>query len=68
MPHLVSFLPAFEKARPRPSSPLYPTLSAELQRYFSHAIVRPDSDIRQLVETSIPRIEQIVRLGDRIGP
>jgi multiple sugar transport system substrate-binding protein len=68
MPHLVSFLPAFEKARPRPSSPLYPMMSAELQRFFSHAIVRPDSDIRELEETFIPRIERIVRLGTRIGP
>ena len=68
MPHLVSFLPAFEKARPRPSSPLYPMMSAELQRFFSHAIVRPDSDILELARKSIPRIERIVRLGAGIGP
>lgn len=68
MPHLVSFLPAFEKARPRPSSPLYPMMSAELQRFFSHAIVRPDSDLRQLAKASIPRIERIVRLGAGTGP
>ena len=34
MSHLVVFLPAFESARPRPSSPLYPMMSAELQRFF----------------------------------
>jgi multiple sugar transport system substrate-binding protein len=68
MSHLVLFLPAFEKARPRPSSPLYPMMSAELQRFFSHAIVRPDSDIPELAETFIPRIDRIVRLGARIGP
>jgi multiple sugar transport system substrate-binding protein len=63
MPHLVYFLPAFEKARPRPLSPLYPAISQELQRYFSRAVADPRSDVAALAGATAGRIEKLLRLG-----
>jgi multiple sugar transport system substrate-binding protein len=65
MPHLISFLPAFEKARPRPPSPVYPMISQELQRFFSKAISEPTADIPSLAAETASRIQRLVRLSAR---
>jgi multiple sugar transport system substrate-binding protein len=63
MPHLKAFLPAFEMARPRPLSPVYPMISQELQRFFSQAIVDKGSDISRLSKSASARIEKLFQLG-----
>jgi multiple sugar transport system substrate-binding protein len=66
MPHLKAFLPAFEKARPRPPSPVYPMISQELQRFFSQAIVNKGADISKLAKSASARIEKLCKLGAMI--
>jgi multiple sugar transport system substrate-binding protein len=66
MPHFNTFLPAFEKARPRPLSPVYPMISQELQRFFSRAIVDRSSDVSEMAKATSARIEKIVKLGTMI--
>jgi multiple sugar transport system substrate-binding protein len=66
MPHLKTFLPAFEKARPRPLSPVYPMISQELQRFFSRAIVDRRSNVSEMAKAASARIEKIVKLGTMI--
>jgi multiple sugar transport system substrate-binding protein len=66
MPHLKAFLPAFERARPRPLSPVYPMISQELQRFFSQAIVDKGSDIPRLAKRASARIEKLLKLGAMI--
>ena len=68
MPHLKALLPAFEKARPRPLSPVYTMLSQELQRFFSRAIVEKKSNIPELAKTTSERIEKLARLGASVKP
>ena len=68
MPHLEAFLPSFEKARPRPLSPVYTMISQELQRFFSRAIVGKKTNIPDLAEGSSKRIEKLVRLGAFLKP
>jgi hypothetical protein len=63
MPHLKAFLPAFEKARPRPPSPVYPMISQELQRFFSRAVAVDDSDIPGMAKASAGRIRRFIELG-----
>jgi multiple sugar transport system substrate-binding protein len=65
MPHLISFLPAFEKAKPRPISPVYPMISQELQRFFSRAISEPTSNIPSLARETAGRLKKLVRLSTR---
>jgi multiple sugar transport system substrate-binding protein len=62
MPHLKAFLPAFERARPRPLSPVYPMISQELQRFFSQAIVNQDTDISELAQRASARIQRLLKL------
>ncbi len=66
MPHLRAFLPAFERARPRPLSPVYPMISQELQRFFSQAIVNRGSDISKLARNASARIQKLYKLGAMI--
>jgi multiple sugar transport system substrate-binding protein len=61
--HLKAFLPAFEKARPRPLSPVYPMISQELQRFFSRAITERGSDIPGLAAAASKKIDSLFRLG-----
>ena len=68
MPHLNAFLPAFERARPRPPSPVYPMISQELQRFFSQAIVESPSNLSGLANATSARIERLVRLGAMVRP
>jgi multiple sugar transport system substrate-binding protein len=62
MPHLKRFLPAFEKARPRPISPLYPMISQELQRLFSRAITEKQGDVPALAKKAASRIERVLQM------
>lgn len=64
--HLKAFLPAFEKARPRPLSPVYPMISQELQRFFSRAIVERGSDLSEMARVTSARIEKFFKLGAMI--
>jgi multiple sugar transport system substrate-binding protein len=64
--HLNAFLPAFENARPRPLSPVYPMISQELQRFFSQAITESGSDISEMAAASSARIEKFFVLGAMI--
>lgn len=66
MPHLKAFLPAFERARPRPPSPVYPMISQELQRFFSRAIVERKSDVPALAKAASKRIQRFLKLGAMI--
>ncbi|MBC8417754.1 MAG: ABC transporter substrate-binding protein [Desulfobacterales bacterium] len=66
MAHLKAFLPAFEKARPRPLSPVYPMISQELQRFFSRAIVVRRSDLSEMARATSTRIEKLLKLGSMI--
>ncbi|MGD8228245.1 MAG: ABC transporter substrate-binding protein [Desulfobacteraceae bacterium] len=67
MPHLKAFLPAFERAKPRPLSPVYPMISQELQRFFSHSIVDKESDLSKLARDTSARIERLFKLGAMIN-
>jgi multiple sugar transport system substrate-binding protein len=64
--HLKAFLPAFEKARPRPLSPVYPMISQELQRFFSQAIVERKSDLSEMATATSMKIEKLFKLGAMI--
>ncbi|MBW1781832.1 MAG: ABC transporter substrate-binding protein [Deltaproteobacteria bacterium] len=63
-PYLKAFLPAFEKARTRPPSPVYPMISQELQRFFSRAISEKGSDLSGMARVTSARIKRLLRLGD----
>ncbi len=65
-PNLTAFLPAFERARPRPLSPVYPMISQELQRFFSRAVSDKGSEIPQLADTAAKRIKKIRDLAESI--
>ncbi|MDY6836346.1 MAG: ABC transporter substrate-binding protein [Thermodesulfobacteriota bacterium] len=62
VPHLKAFLPAFEKARPRPMSSLYPMISQELQRFFSRAITNKKSDVPALAERASANIARVLQM------
>lgn len=66
MPHLEAFLPAFEKARPRPLSPVYPMISQALQRFFSQSIVEKKSNIEDMAQATSEDIEKLFKLGSMI--
>jgi len=66
MPHLAMFLPAFERARTRPLTPLYPMISQELQRFFSTAISDPSSHIASLAKAAAQRIRKTMRLSETL--
>lgn len=68
MPQLLSFLPVFERARPRLRSPLYPMISQELQRFFSRSIVDKGSDISAMAGRTSANIERLLRLGAALQP
>jgi multiple sugar transport system substrate-binding protein len=45
LPQLKSFLEIFERAVPRPRTPVYVPLSNIMQRYFSSVLALPNTDI-----------------------
>jgi multiple sugar transport system substrate-binding protein len=62
MPHLQCFLPAFQSARSRPATPLYPMISQELQRFFSRAGTDRKTDVATLARKTAATIERIVAM------
>jgi multiple sugar transport system substrate-binding protein len=65
--HLKAFLPAFEKARPRLLSPVYPMISQELQRFFSRAILtEKESDLSGMATAASMKIGKLFELGAMI--
>ncbi len=61
-PHFSDMKEVFLTAYPRPGTPLYPSVSNILQRYFSKAISDPDSDIKKEAESASREIEKILAL------
>jgi multiple sugar transport system substrate-binding protein len=52
----------FLTAYPRPRTPLYPSVSHILQRYFSKAISIPSINLEQEAKTASEEIEKIISL------
>jgi multiple sugar transport system substrate-binding protein len=61
-PHFTAMKDVFLSAYPRPRSPLYPSISNVLQRYFSKAISDPESDIEKEAKTASKEIDKIISL------
>lgn len=49
-------------ALPRPVTPLYPAVSETLQRFFSRAIARPESDIEGLAREAAMEIDRTLEI------
>lgn len=60
--HFSKLKDVFLTAYPRPRTPLYPSVSHILQRYFSRAISNPSSDIKKEAKTASEEIEGILAL------
>jgi len=52
----------FLTAYPRPVTPLYPSLSNILQRYFSTAISSPDTNIAQEADEASQEMDRILSM------
>jgi multiple sugar transport system substrate-binding protein len=64
-PVLAELAPIVRAAVPRPVTPIYPALSETLQRFFSAAIVRPDSRIEDLAASAAAEIAGYLELAQR---
>jgi multiple sugar transport system substrate-binding protein len=62
-PHFSDMKDVFLTAYPRPRSPLYPSVSNVLQRYFSTVISKPDSDIKARAKTAAQEIDKLLELA-----
>ncbi|GIW73313.1 MAG: ABC transporter substrate-binding protein [Planctomycetota bacterium] len=63
-PHFAALRPVFERAVPRPRSPIYPQISYILQRYLHAALSDPASDLPALAQQARRRLERArARLG-----
>jgi multiple sugar transport system substrate-binding protein len=61
-PHFSDMKEVFLTAYPRPRTPLYPSVSHILQRYFSKAISIPSINLEQEAKTASEEIEKIISL------
>jgi multiple sugar transport system substrate-binding protein len=61
-PHFKSMKAVFLTAYPRPLTPLYPSVSNILQRYFSKAISNTDTDIEKEAEDASQEINRILSM------
>ncbi len=61
-PHFKSMKNVFLTAYPRPLTPLYPSISNILQRYFSKAISNTDTDIKKEAEDASQEIDRILSM------
>lgn len=61
-PHFSDMKEVFMSAYPRPRSPLYPSVSNILQRYFSKAISDPQLDLEQEAKNAAREIDGIISL------
>jgi multiple sugar transport system substrate-binding protein len=62
-PHFSELKDVFMTAYPRPRTPLYPTVSNVLQRYFSKAISDGSVDIESRAKAAAEEIEKVVAMG-----
>jgi len=62
-PHFSELKDVFMTAYPRPRTPLYPTVSNVLQRYFSKAISDGSVDIESRARAAAEEIEKVVAMG-----
>ena len=61
-PHFDSLKEVFLTAYPRPRSPLYPSISNVLQRYFSSALSSYDSPVQQEASEATKQIDHFIAL------
>jgi len=61
-PHFSAMKDVFLTAYPRPGSPLYPSISNVLQRYFSKAISDPSLDLKKEASAASAEIEKIIAM------
>jgi multiple sugar transport system substrate-binding protein len=61
-PHFAAMKDVFLTAYPRPGSPLYPSISNVLQRYFSRAISDPSLNLEKEAAEAAAEIEKIIML------
>jgi multiple sugar transport system substrate-binding protein len=59
-PHFSAMKEVFLSAYPRPRTPLYPSVSNVLQRYFSRAISDPSLDLEKEAAAASTEIERII--------
>ena len=62
LPWLESLLQTFKQAVPRPTTPVYVPLSNIMQRYFSAALVVPDSKIDQRAALAARDMDRVLDL------
>ncbi len=55
----------FLTAYPRPRTPLYPSVSNVLQRYFSKAISSPNINLEKEARAASEEIEKIIAMEKR---
>jgi multiple sugar transport system substrate-binding protein len=63
-PQFSAMADVFRTAHPRPRSPLYPSISNVLQRYFSKAISDPAADIAEEARNAAREIDKIASMLD----
>ena len=61
-PHFLEMKDVFLTAYPRPRTPLYPSVSNVLQRYFSKAISDPSIDIEKEAMAASGEIRKIMAM------
>jgi len=64
-PHFSAMKDVFLTAYPRPGSPLYPSVSNVLQRYFSRAISDPSLDLEKEAAEASAGIEKIIMMTEK---
>jgi len=62
-PHFESMKDVFLTAYPRPVTPLYPSVSNILQRYFSKAISSKDTDIVKEAQEAAREMDRVLSMG-----
>jgi multiple sugar transport system substrate-binding protein len=62
LPRLETLLETFKQAVPRPTTPVYVPLSNIMQRYFSAALVLPDSNIDQRAALAARDMDRVLDL------
>lgn len=62
-PHFGNMKEVFLTAYPRPGTPLYPSVSNILQRYFSKAISNKDTDIPKEAQEAEREIDRVLSMG-----
>lgn len=61
-PQYKDLFPVFQRAKPRPRTPVYPIVSHILQRYFSRVLAFPETDIVKEAKKADQQINRFLRL------